>query len=88
MKNVRFLKPLYFALLLIPVFLPAQNTLYLSTVKDYHTTRAVRSAFFQTLIDFFHVDTFIETGTYLGDTTYNAATLFEFVHTIELGDDL
>jgi tetratricopeptide (TPR) repeat protein len=43
---------------------------------------------FQKFIKVGHVDTFVETGTYLGDTTAKAATCFRSVHSIELSDEL
>ncbi len=40
--------------------------------------------FLQQIIDVFNVDTFVETGTYTGDTALHAAKFFKDVHTIEL----
>jgi GT2 family glycosyltransferase/cytochrome c-type biogenesis protein CcmH/NrfG len=36
----------------------------------------------------FQIDTFIETGTFLGDTSFAASKIFQSVHTIELSTDL
>ena len=40
--------------------------------------------FLKQIADTFHVDTFVETGTYTGITTARAAALFKAVHTVEL----
>lgn len=40
--------------------------------------------FFQELNSIFYLDTFVESGTYLGETSAKAAACFDFVYTIEL----
>ncbi len=49
---------------------------------------ALHKDFLQTLINIFGVDVFVESGTYIGDSTAIAATCFKEVHTIELGQQL
>lgn len=48
----------------------------------------LKSSFLASLQKLFHIDTFIESGTYLGDTTENASHIFSEVHTIELAPEL
>jgi len=45
---------------------------------------ALHSDFFEEIIEAFHPDIFIETGTFCGQTTKNAAPYFKEVHTVEL----
>jgi hypothetical protein len=44
----------------------------------------LKNEFLKQIAAIFHVDTFIETGTYTGVTTARAATIFKTVHTVEL----
>lgn len=50
--------------------------------------KCLSHAFLKQLVDCFQIKTFVETGTYLGDSTAVAAELFEKVHTIELSESL
>ena len=73
-------------LLSIPMIAICQHTLYLSNAKK--TVSSLSPTFLQDLIDLFGVDTFIETGTFYGETTEIARHLFDTVHTIELSGSL
>ncbi len=75
-----------------------KNNLIPPTKKNVHelrfvTTRrgdngALRESLLNELKTIFKIDTFIETGTYLGDTTVRAASIFNQVHTVELSKEL
>jgi hypothetical protein len=62
------------------------HILKLQHIKDQNG--ALKHEFLQELKDIFRIDIFIETGTYLGDTTNNARNYFKEVHTIELAPHL
>lgn len=64
----------------------ASQTLEFSSVKNHARNKEIRKEFFQKIKELFNPTTFIETGTYLGDTTKNAAPYFEEIHTVELSD--
>ncbi|MCP5506138.1 MAG: hypothetical protein H7A38_04580 [Chlamydiales bacterium] len=60
---------------------------------EYTTTRnlqngALKASLLQRLKTLFDLDVFIETGTYLGDTSQVAGDIFSQVHTIELSEEL
>jgi hypothetical protein len=55
-----------------------------SNIISLTNPKADWSSFFQTLKIACDINTFVETGTYLGDTTALAADVFPHVHTIEL----
>ncbi|BDC34783.1 hypothetical protein Noda2021_07410 [Candidatus Dependentiae bacterium Noda2021] len=57
---------------------------YQFTFSYPKTDNILESAFLTTLKDLFGLTTFVETGTYNGDTTACAAPIFKQVHTIEL----
>lgn len=49
---------------------------------------SLEDSFLKMMAEATHAQTFIETGTYKGDTTAKAAQYFKYVHSIELGTDL
>lgn len=59
----------------------SNNFLYFMNAKH---NEALNPEFLKQLKRFFDIDTFIETGTYLGDTCKVASTIFNQVHSIEL----
>lgn len=63
----------------------ADNKLNFLPPKKNH---CLNHDFLKQLIEKFSIKIFIETGTYLGDSTAVAAQLFEKVHTIELSENL
>jgi hypothetical protein len=75
----------------------SKNTLIPSSNKSgpeirFCVTRSVDGALKSSLLNqlntIFRIDSFVETGTYLGDTTSNAAAIFDEIHTIELSKEL
>lgn len=58
----------------------------LISVKEH--TGELTPYFLKCMKDLFDVKTFVETGTFLGGTTANAAEIFDTVHTIELSTDM
>ncbi len=56
--------------------------------KEYKTRGHLSEAFFSTLKNLFEPDIFIETGTFNGGTTENAAPFFSQIHTVELNNNL
>ncbi|MBA4393860.1 MAG: hypothetical protein C0407_09940, partial [Desulfobacca sp.] len=59
------------------------------TLKQFKTPNWSLSAeFLREISDLFKADIFIETGTFLGGTTLEAARVFKSVYTIELSEDL
>lgn len=63
-----------------------QLRLELETIKSEQ--QGIASAFWNKLKSFFHLETFIETGTYTGETTAKAGEIFSQVHSIELSQEL
>ena len=62
-------------------------------VIEYSNTRnldngSLKPSLLRQLNRAFGIQSFIETGTYLGDTTAQAAQIFDSVHTIELSEEL
>lgn len=60
--------------------------LSLSRIKSVAT--AISPAFLSALKEMFELDIFVETGTFMGDTSAAAAQIFREVHTIELSEEL
>ncbi len=56
--------------------------------NDNKGIAGLKRSFLELLQKLFQIDTFIESGTYLGDTTENASQVFSQVHTIELASGL
>jgi glycosyltransferase involved in cell wall biosynthesis len=65
----------------------ASKDLYLLSVKE-NFNGPLSPYFLQKLRDLFKVTTFVETGTFLGETTAFAAHVFKEVHTIELSPEI
>ncbi len=61
---------------------------WLSFQQVKNSTQALSEPFLQWVRDVGHVDVFIETGTFLGDTAEIASRVFSEVHTIELSDEI
>jgi len=73
-------------------YIPAYQSEALKVIS-FTTTRslidgALKSDLLQMLKSHFNIEVFIESGTYLGNTTFYAADLFNEIHTIELSADL
>ena len=62
------------------------NILHFQHIKS--DDGSLKIDFLKGLSNAFGLDTFIETGTYLGDTSNAASKIFQSVHTIELSADL
>lgn len=62
--------------------------LRLTMTKNYTSTVALSSNFMRSLKNLFKATTFVESGTFLGWTTQNAASVFPHVYTIELSQDI
>lgn len=75
-----------------PLFLVLASSLIsaqqikLHSIKKHAASLGIE--FLQELTDIFTIDTFVETGTYMGDTTKDAANVFKTVHSIELSNAL
>lgn len=66
----------------------AGNKFVMNDVKNAGVVGALTSTFLQRLAQSFDAKVFVETGTYLGDTTFIAAEYFADVRTIELDKKL
>ncbi len=64
----------------------SEKTLLLINAKK--TVSSLSTTFLQKMIHLFEVDTFIETGTFYGETTEIVRQFFDKVHTIELSKSL
>jgi hypothetical protein len=60
----------------------------LSFINNKSKTGSLRPDFIKQIVDEFHPDIFIETGTYDGLTAKTASSYFKQVHTVELHTDL
>src|ERR1700733_5977323 len=68
----------------IPSFKPnAPHVIEYSTTKDL-STGALKYSLLNELKQAFKIEAFIETGTFQGNTTAIAATVFDQVHSIEI----
>jgi tetratricopeptide (TPR) repeat protein len=63
-----------------------EKLLHLEPIKTENDSLSL--AFLKKIVDFFHADIFVETGTFIGNTTMEAAKVFQEVHTIELSREL
>jgi tetratricopeptide (TPR) repeat protein len=82
------MKKLIFIFLVVQLAVTAdqnKRVLSLRPIKDQKG--ALSSEFIIQLINFFQIDTFVETGTYLGDTVHNAIPLFKEIYTMELSKE-
>lgn len=75
-------------LLLTPFFLSAENKSIFSLKNIKDPQYSLQSSFLAELVQKFGVDVFVESGTYMGGTTFNAAPFFKEVHSIELSENL
>ncbi len=73
----------YLVILLSAGFVFSQNAISYTTIS-LTNPKGDWVSFFNTLEATCNINTFIETGTYLGDTTALAAEVFPIIHTIEL----
>ena len=73
----------YLVILLSAGFIFSQNAISYTTIS-LTNPKGDWVSFFNTLEATCNINTFIETGTYLGDTTALAAEVFPIIHTIEL----
>lgn len=73
----------YFVTSLV-ILVQISNPMIGSTSISLTNPKSNWTAFFTTLQNVCKINTFVETGTYLGDTTALAAQVFPTVHTIEL----
>lgn len=72
---------------ILPSCKPASHTMHFCTTRTLDDG-SLKSSLLQELQSAFKIDTFVETGTYLGNTTIKAAKLFNQTHTIELSSEL
>ena len=90
MIKKRHYKILALYTLLLPLFTTTNDAtpyiLHLKNVKA--SSSSLAASFLQELATIFNLDTFIETGTFYGDTTAAAANIFNHIHTIELSPQL
>lgn len=63
-----------------------KHILQFGSLKDINGK--VSTKFLEKILDVFKPDVFIETGTFLGDTSFKAAKVFKNVHTIEASDEI
>src|SRR3990172_7062591 len=68
--------------------LPTQPPYTLTFKNVKASSSSLATSFLQELATIFKLDTFIETGTFYGDTTDAAAKIFKHIHTIELSSQL
>ncbi len=68
---------------ILPSSQPHANTIHYCTTRTLEDG-TLKSSLLEMLQAIFELDSFVETGTYLGDTTVKAAHLFQQIHTIEL----
>lgn len=67
------------------------NKSYNLLLRETHESRFLTPLsvdFLKSIKELFNANTFVETGTFLGYTTANAAKVFDYVHTIELSKEL
>ena len=64
-----------------------QSAIRFSTTRSLDNG-ALKISLLRQLKEIFEIDSFVETGTYLGDTTLNAVQIFNEVYTIELSPRL
>lgn len=68
----------------IPTLNPeATKTLHFSIAKDF-SDGALKSSILQELRSFFDIEVFVESGTYMGNTTRVASQIFREAHSVEL----
>lgn len=63
-----------------------ENALAYEVPKDF-SNGALKESFLERLKDLFEVSVFIESGTFLGNTTFAAARVFKTVHSIEVSPE-
>jgi hypothetical protein len=63
-------------------------TIKFCVTKSLKDEGSLKGSLLKDLKQFFAVDTFIETGTFLGDTALVAAKIFDNVHTVELSPEI
>src|SRR3990172_1923567 len=89
MIKKRHYKILALYILLLPLFTITNDAPHILKLKNVKaSSSSLASSFLQELATIFNLDTFIETGTFYGDTTAAAANIFNHIHTIELSPQL